>query len=115
MKTHINHSNFKPTVLHQNEVGQISQCEECGEITILIKSIMFFCNVGMLKDIRKMISSIVSRIDDHIFIVNDEQKVVLCTIHENVKLCFTIEEMLELNELLDQSLHMIEVNKLLMN
>ena len=115
MKTHINHSNFKPTVLHQNEVGQISQCEECGEITILIKSIMFFCNVGMLKDIRKMISSIVSRIDDHIFIVNDEQKVVLCTIHENVKLCFTIEEMLELNELLDQSLHMIEVNKLLIN
>ena len=115
MKTHINHSNFKPTVLHQNEVGQISQCEECGEITILIKSIMFFCNVGMLKDIRKMISSIISRIDDHIFIVNDEQKVVLCTIHENVKLCFTIEEMLELNELLDQSLHMIEVNKLLMN
>jgi len=115
MKTHINHSNFKPTVLHQNDVGQISQCEECGEITILIKSIMFFCNVGMLKDIRKMISSITSRIDDHIFIVNDEQKVVLCTIHENVKLCFTIEEMLELNELLDQSLHMIEVNKLLMN
>tara|TARA_Y100001933_G_scaffold264519_1_gene330596 strand:- start:33 stop:380 length:348 start_codon:yes stop_codon:yes gene_type:complete len=115
MKTHINHSNFKPTVLHQNEVGQISQCEECEEITILIKSIMFFCNVGMLKDIRKMISSIISRIDDHIFIVNDEQKVVLCTIHENVKLCFTIEEMLELNELLDQSLHMIEVNKLLMN
>tara|TARA_B100000886_G_scaffold135957_1_gene91749 strand:- start:1312 stop:1659 length:348 start_codon:yes stop_codon:yes gene_type:complete len=115
MKTHINHSNFKPTILHQNEVGQISQCEECGEITILIKSIMFFCNVGMLKDIRKMISSITSRIDDHIFIVNDEQKVVLCTIHENVKLCFTIEEMLELNELLDQSLHMIEVNKLLMN
>ena len=47
--------------------------------------------------------------------VNDEQKVVLCTIHENVKLCFTIEEMLDLNELLDQSLHMIEVNKLLMN
>ena len=115
MKTHINHSNFNPTVLHQNDVGQVSQCEECGEITILIKSIMFFCNVGMLKDIRKMISSITSRIDDHIFIVNDEQKVVLCTIHENVKLCFTIEEMLELNELLDQSLHMIEVNKLLMN
>ena len=54
-------------------------------------------------------------IDNHIFVVNDEQKVVLCTIHENVKLCFTVEEMLDLNELLEQSLHMIEVNKLLMN
>ena len=115
METRLSHNNFKPVILHQNEVGQISQCEECGEITIMIKSIMFFCNVNMLEDIRKMITSITSRIDNHIFIVNDEQKVVLCTIHENVKLCFTIEEMLDLNELLDQSLHMIEVNKLLMN
>ena len=115
METHLSHSNFKPVILHQNEVGHISQCEECGEITIMIKSIMFFCSVDILKDIRKMILSITSNIDNHIFIVNDEQKVVLCTIHENVKLCFTVEEMLDLNELLEQSIHMIEVNKLLMN
>ena len=115
METRLSHRNFKTVILHQNEVGQISQCEECGKITIMIKSIMFFCNVNMLEDIRKMITSITSRIDNHIFIVNDEQKVVLCTIHENIKLCFTVEEMLDLNELLEQSLHMIEVNKLLMN
>ena len=42
METRLSHSNFKPVILHQNEVGQISQCEECGEITIMIKSIMFF-------------------------------------------------------------------------
>ena len=69
METRLSHSNFKPSILHQNEVGQISQCEECGEITIMIKSIMFFCNVNMLEDIRKMITSITSRIDNHIFIV----------------------------------------------
>ena len=114
-KEHLKHSNFEPNILHQNSLGYISQCEECNEITIGIKSIMFFCSAKVLKDLRKMIASITSRIDEHVFIVNGEQKVILCTLHENVKLSFSIEEMLELNELLEQSLHMIEINKLFIN
>ena len=61
METRLSHRNFKPVILHQNEVGQISQCEEYGEITIMIKSIMF-CNVNMLENIRKMITSITSKL-----------------------------------------------------
>ena len=112
MNQHLTNSNFEPNLLHENSLGYISQCEECKEITLGIKSIMFFCSVKILKDLKKMIGSISSRMDEHVFIVNGEQKVVLCTIHENVKLSFTISEMLELNELLEQSLHMIEINNL---
>ena len=112
MNQHLTNSNFEPNLLHKNSLGYISQCEECKEITVGIKSIMFFCSVKILKDLKKMIAYISSRMDEHVFIVNGEQKVVLCTIHENVKLSFTISEMLELNELLEQSLHMIEINNL---
>ena len=45
MNQHLTNSNFEPNLLHENSLGYISQCEECKEITIGIKSIMFFCSV----------------------------------------------------------------------
>ena len=45
MNQHLTNSNFEPNLLHENSLGYISQCEECKEITVVIKSIMFFCSV----------------------------------------------------------------------
>ena len=50
MNQHLTNSNFEPNLLHENSLGYILQCEECKEITVGIKSIMFFCSVKILKD-----------------------------------------------------------------
>lgn len=99
--------------LHHNELGYVAKCKKCNHIQLAFGTVAITQEEGELYQFKKFISKhLATNNSENETICPNQKNIYLQTPVSNILFVFSKNELKLLNELLEQSILMLEVEKI---